>query len=101
MGPSRSQRCRLSQATTSIGSRRKVTTPNRLGVSSAYASAADRIRLAPTEPLKRSRRGRTTVIAVTASRQVDRDFLELPRHQLADAALSAAVAVGADHADLR
>jgi TldD protein len=41
------------------------------------------------------------VIAVTASRQVDRDFLELPRHQLADAALSAAVAAGADHADLR
>jgi hypothetical protein len=34
MGPNRSQRCRLNQTTTSIGSRRKVTTPNRLGASS-------------------------------------------------------------------
>jgi TldD protein len=38
---------------------------------------------------------------VTAPRQVDPDFLELPRHQLADAALSAAVAAGASRADLR
>lgn len=38
---------------------------------------------------------------MTANRQVDSDFLELPRHQLADAALSAAVAAGAGHADLR
>jgi TldD protein len=41
------------------------------------------------------------VLAVTANRQVDADFLELPRHQLADAALSAAAAAGAGHADLR
>ena len=53
------------------------------------------------EPLKRAQRSRTTVLAVTAPRQVDPDFLALPRHQLADAALSAAVAAGADHADLR
>ena len=38
---------------------------------------------------------------MTAPRQVDADFLELPRHRLADAALSAAVAAGASHADLR
>ena len=38
---------------------------------------------------------------MTAIRQVDPDFLELPRHQLADAALSAATAAGASHADLR
>ena len=38
---------------------------------------------------------------MTAPRQVDPDFLALPRLQLADAALSAAVAAGADHADLR
>ncbi len=38
---------------------------------------------------------------MTASRQVDPDFLALPRRELADAALSAAVAAGADHADLR
>ncbi|ODQ96620.1 TldD/PmbA family protein [Mycolicibacterium holsaticum] len=38
---------------------------------------------------------------MTASRRVDADFLELPRHALADAALSAAVAAGASHADLR
>ena len=44
---------------------------------------------------------RTTVLAVTAPRQVDADFLALPRHELADAALSAAVAAGASHADLR
>ena len=53
------------------------------------------------ESLKRARRGRTTVLAVTALRQVDADFLELPRQRLADAALSAAVAAGASHADLR
>jgi TldD protein len=38
---------------------------------------------------------------VSAHRQVDPDFLELPRHQLADAALSAARAAGASYADLR
>ena len=38
---------------------------------------------------------------MTVIRQVDTDFLELPRHQLADAALSAAVSAGASHADLR
>ena len=38
---------------------------------------------------------------MTALRQVDADFLALPRHHLADAALSAAVAAGASHADLR
>src|SRR6187549_2667962 len=99
MGPRRSHRCRLSQATTSMGSNRNVTTPNRLGASSAYPAAVVRIRLAATEPLKRARRCRTTVLAVTASRQVDPDFLALPRRELADAALSAAVAAGADHAD--
>jgi TldD protein len=41
------------------------------------------------------------VEGVTAQRQVDADFLELPRHDLADAALSAAVAAGASYADLR
>ena len=101
IGPSRSQRCTLSQATTSIGSSRKTTTPNRLGASSAYPSAVDRTRATPTESLKRAQRRRTTVLAVTAIRQVDTDFLELPRHQLADAALSAAVSAGASHADLR
>ncbi len=38
---------------------------------------------------------------MTATRQVDADFLELPRQKLADAALSTAVAAGAGHADLR
>jgi TldD protein len=38
---------------------------------------------------------------VSAPRRVDADFLGLPRHQLADAALSAAVAAGASYADLR
>ena len=38
---------------------------------------------------------------MTAQRRVDPDFLELPRHQLADAALSAAVGAGASYADLR
>ena len=38
---------------------------------------------------------------MTAQRQVDPDFLELPRHDLADAALSAAIAAGASYADLR
>jgi TldD protein len=41
------------------------------------------------------------VLAVTAIRQVDADFLEIPRQELADAALSAATAAGASHADLR
>ncbi len=38
---------------------------------------------------------------VTAQRRVDTDFLELPRFELAQAALSAAVAAGASYADLR
>jgi TldD protein len=38
---------------------------------------------------------------VTARRRVDADFLALPRHQLADAALSAATSAGASYADLR
>lgn len=38
---------------------------------------------------------------MTAQRRVDADFLELPRFELADAALSAALAVGATYADLR
>jgi TldD protein len=38
---------------------------------------------------------------VTARRRVDPEFLALPRHELADAALSAALAAGASHADLR
>jgi TldD protein len=38
---------------------------------------------------------------VTARRRVDAEFLALPRHELADAALSAALAAGASHADLR
>ncbi|EHB53763.1 peptidase U62 modulator of DNA gyrase [Mycolicibacterium rhodesiae JS60] len=36
-----------------------------------------------------------------SSRDVDADFLALPRHALADAALSAALAAGASYADLR
>jgi len=38
---------------------------------------------------------------VTQNRGIDADFLHLPRHELADAALSAATAEGATHADLR
>jgi TldD protein len=38
---------------------------------------------------------------VTASRPVDADFLALPRNELADAALQAAVTAGAGYADLR
>lgn len=38
---------------------------------------------------------------MTATRHVDADFLALPRHALADAALSAAVMAGASYADLR
>ncbi|GAB7145232.1 TldD/PmbA family protein [Mycobacterium riyadhense] len=38
---------------------------------------------------------------MTPNRGIDDDFLGLPRHELADAALSAAVAAGASHADLR
>jgi TldD protein len=38
---------------------------------------------------------------VTAHRRVDADFLKLPRHQLADAALAAALGAGASYADLR
>ena len=35
------------------------------------------------------------------NRGIDADFLDLPRHELAEAALSAAKAAGASHADLR
>jgi TldD protein len=38
---------------------------------------------------------------VTSNRGIDADFLDLPRHELADAALSAAIAAGASYADLR
>jgi TldD protein len=38
---------------------------------------------------------------VTPNREIDGDFLSLPRHELADAALAAATAAGATHADLR
>ena len=38
---------------------------------------------------------------MTPDRGIDPDFLALPRHALADAALSAARAAGASHADLR
>ena len=38
---------------------------------------------------------------MTAPRRVDADFLGLPRHELADAALTAATAAGATYADLR
>jgi TldD protein len=38
---------------------------------------------------------------VTALRRVDADFLALPRHELAKAAISAALAAGASYADLR
>jgi TldD protein len=52
-------------------------------------------------PHRRDDAPATTVEPVTAPRRVDADFLALPRHQLADAALSAALAAGASHADLR
>ncbi len=38
---------------------------------------------------------------MTPNRGIDADFLNLPRHDLAEAALSAAKAAGATHADLR
>jgi len=38
---------------------------------------------------------------VTPNRGIDADFLSLPRPELADAALAAATAAGASHADLR
>ncbi len=38
---------------------------------------------------------------MTARHEVDADFLALPRHALADAALPAATAAGASYADLR
>ena len=38
---------------------------------------------------------------MTALRRVDADFLALPRHELAEAAISAALAAGASYADLR
>ena len=40
-------------------------------------------------------------MSVTPNRGIDADFLDLPRHELADAALSAATAAGASYADLR
>jgi predicted Zn-dependent protease len=41
------------------------------------------------------------VDAVTPNRGIDAEFLDLPRQGLADAALSAAAAAGANYADLR
>ena len=41
------------------------------------------------------------MVRVTGSRRIDAEFLALPRHELADAALSAAVQTGASYADLR
>ena len=79
----------------------KVTTPNRLGASNTYPSAVDRTRRRAIESLKRAGERATTVGTVTAPRRVDADFLGLPRHELADAALSAATAAGASYADLR
>jgi TldD protein len=38
---------------------------------------------------------------VTQHREIDSDFLDLPRHELAEAALTAAKAAGASYADLR
>lgn len=38
---------------------------------------------------------------MTPNRGIDAEFVALPRHELADAALSAATAAGAGHADLR
>ena len=38
---------------------------------------------------------------MTPNRGIDADFLDLPRHELAEAALSAAAAAGASYADLR
>ena len=38
---------------------------------------------------------------MTPNRGIDADFVDLPRHELAEAALSAAKAAGASHADLR
>ena len=38
---------------------------------------------------------------MTPNRGIDADFTSLPRRQLADAALAAATAAGASHADLR
>ena len=78
-----------------------MTTPNRLGASNAYPSAVDRTRRRVTESLNRAGARATTVGVVTAPRRVDADFLGLPRHELADAALTAAIAAGATYADLR
>src|SRR4051812_41852630 len=59
MGPRRSHRCRLSQITTSMGSSRNATTPNRLGASSAYPSAVERRPLSrPMQVLKRQDRAK-------------------------------------------
>ena len=38
---------------------------------------------------------------MTPNRGIDADFLDLPRQELAEAALSAATKAGASHADLR
>ena len=110
IGPSRSQRCRLSQSddqhrqqqegddAEQAGGQQRIAQRCRWAMTRRSPGPARR---KSTESLKRARRGRTTVLAVTAPRQVDADFLALPRHELADAALSAAVAAGASHADLR
>jgi TldD protein len=71
------------------------------GPSKTYPSAVDRTRRRAIEPLQRACSAATTVVGVTTPRRVDADFLGLPRHELADAALSAAVAAGASYADLR
>jgi TldD protein len=78
-----------------------VMTPNRLGASSAYASTVDRRPLVASASSTRVLNPVVTVGVVTPNRGIDADFLDLPRHQLADAALSAATAAGASHADLR
>ena len=52
---------------------------------------------APSKSVVRGRYG----VAVTPNRDIDSDFLGLPRHQLAEAALKAAKAAGASYADLR
>src|SRR5882757_2455968 len=87
IGPNRSQRCRLSHTTTKIGNSKKAATPNRLGASKAYPRAVDRrpavTAASPTQVLNLV----DTVGVVTPNRGIDADFLSLPRHELADAAL--------------
>ena len=78
-----------------------VMTPNRLGASSAYASTVDRRPLVTPASSTSVLKPVVTVGVVTPNRGIDADFLDLPRHELADAALSAATAAGASHAGLR